>query len=113
VADVTLDSKKDAEVVVEVEAGSVVFGNGTQYKTGLLISDLEAGTTVPFTPAAPAGTMSLAPWTTESYSFVYTVKAADLAAHAGNLCRVYAYLLVGLADFDATFVESPLFLILP
>jgi NAD dependent epimerase/dehydratase family enzyme len=113
VADVTLDSGSDAAVVVEVEAGSTVFGLGAQYSSGLVIKDLTNGTNIPFTPASVSGTLTAAPWSNQAQSFTYTITAADLAAHKGSICQIYAYLLVGVKDFDASFVESPLFLILP
>jgi hypothetical protein len=113
VADFTLSSAKDGEVVVELEAGDTVFTSGAHYETGLVIKDLVTGATIPATPAPVSGGMDTAPWTTRSESFVYTISAADLAAHAGNLCQIYTYLLVGKHHFDASFAESPLFLILP
>jgi hypothetical protein len=51
VADVTLDSTADFEVVVEAEAGSAIFGTGAQFRTGLLIKDIIDNTNIPFTPA--------------------------------------------------------------
>ena len=51
----------------------------------------------------------MAPWS----AFVYTINAADLVPHEGNFCRVYAYLLIGTSNYDASFVESPLFVALP
>jgi hypothetical protein len=113
IADVTLDSGSDAEIVVEVEAGSAVFGAGAQYSTGLVVKDLTNGNNIPFNPAPVSGTLSVAPWDAQADSFTYTITAADLAAHKDSLCQVYAYLLVGVKNFDASFVESPLFLILP
>lgn len=113
IADVTLDSGTDAEVVVEVEAGSTVFGVGAQYSTGLVIKDLANGTNIPFTPPSVSGTLTAAPWSNQAQSFTYTIAAADLAAHKGSVCQVYGYLLVGVTNFDASFAESPLFLILP
>lgn len=113
VADTTLDSSKDANVVVEVEAGSAVFSAAAKYQTGLVVKDLVDGTLIPFSPPPVSGALSTAPWTTQDAEFVYTITAADLGPHKGHLCQVYAYLLIGVTDFDASFVESPMFLILP
>jgi hypothetical protein len=113
IEDLTLDSAANAEVVVEVEAGQTIFDTGARYKTGLVIKDLETGGSIPFSPAPVSGSLTDPPWDTQADSFTYTIQAGDLAGHAGNLCRVYAYLLVGVKDFDASFAESPVFLILP
>jgi hypothetical protein len=113
IEDLTLDSSTNAEVVVEVESGRTIFEAGARYKTGLVIKDLETGGSIPFGPAAASGSLTDPPWDTQADSFTYTIQAGDLAGHAGNLCRVYAYLLVGVKDFDASFAESPVFLVLP
>ncbi len=75
--------------------------------------DLETGGSLPFSPAPASGSLTDPPWDTQADSFAYTIAAGDLAGHAENLCRVYAYLLVGVKDFDASFAESPVFLVLP
>jgi hypothetical protein len=113
IEDLTLNSAANAEVVVEVEAGRTIFDTGARYRTGLVIKDLETGGSVPFSPAPASGSLTDPPWDTQADSFTYTIAAGDLAGHAGNLCRVYAYLLVGVKDFDASFAESPVFLVLP
>ena len=113
IADFVLDATKPAEVVVEVQAGTTVFTSGAKYKTGFLVKDLETGTSIPFNPAPVSGSLDSAPWSAASEAFVYTMTPAALAPHAGHLCRIYAYLLVGAADYDASFVESDLFLIEP
>jgi hypothetical protein len=113
IADFVLDATKPAEVVVEVEAGTTVFTLGAKYTTGLMIKDLETGASIAFAPPAVSGTLNSAPWSAPSEAFVYGVTPASLAPHAGHLCRVYAYLLIGTTDFDASFVESDLFLIEP
>ncbi len=113
IADFVLDATKPAEVVVEVEAGATVFSLGAKYTTGLMIKDLETGTSIAFAPAPVSGTLNSAPWSTPSEAFVYHVTPASLAAHKGHLCRVYAYLLIGTANFDASFVESEVFLVEP
>ena len=113
IADFVLDATKPAEVVVEVEAGATVFGTGAKYRTGFMVKDLETGTTIAFSPAPAVGAFGSPPWGTPSEALVYTMTPAALGPHAGHLCRVYAYLLVGIANYDASFVESDLFLIEP
>src|SRR5689334_22892691 len=106
IEDLTLDSAANAEVVVEVEAGQTIFETGARYETGLVIKDLETGGSIPFSPVPVSGSLTDPPWDTQADSFTYTIQAGDLAGHAGNLCRVYAYLLVGVKDFDASFAEA-------
>jgi len=118
IADNTLDPSSDAVVVVDVEAGSTVLGSGAKWQLGIVVKDLVAGTVIPFTlTPTPAinGSLSSAPWTTQSERFHYTIPAANLTAHKGNLCQIYGYLLIGTgaANYDATFVESTPFLVLP
>lgn len=113
IADFVLDATKPAEVVVEVEAGATVFSLGAKFTTGFMVKDLETGASIGYTPPAVSGTLSFPPWTSPSEAFVYTISPAALAPHQGHLCRVYAYLLVGVAQYDASFVESELFLIEP
>jgi hypothetical protein len=113
IADFVLDATKPAEVVVEVEAGTTVFSTGAKYRTGFMVKDLETGASIAFAPAPAAGALGSPPWSTPSEAFVYLMNPAALAPHAGHLCRVYAYLLVGIGPYDASFVESELFLIEP
>ncbi|HUN36189.1 MAG TPA: hypothetical protein VMU95_29680 [Trebonia sp.] len=114
----TLDPSADAVVVVDVEAGGTVLGNGAQWQLGIVVKDLTADSVIPFTltpTTAVSGSLSSAPWTTQSERFHYTIPAANLATHKGSLCQVYAYLLIGTnaANYDASFVESQPFLVLP
>jgi hypothetical protein len=118
VADNTLDPGVDAEVVVEVEAGSAVFFSGAHWQLGVTVKDLDGGV-IPFT-LAPTTVLSgnlntPPPWGNQAETFTYTIKSPDLTLHKGHLCRVYGYLLIGTtpASYDATFVESTPFLILP
>ena len=111
IADVTLSSGDDFEVVVEVEAGTAVFNQGAQYKTDIVIRDLSANNNIPRGPAGIAGALGSAPWDAQAKQLVFTVKAADLAGREGDLCEVYAYLLEGNKDPDASFLVSQPFLV--
>jgi hypothetical protein len=117
VADNTLDPSVNAEVVVEVEAGSAIFGTGGAWQVGVHVRDLDGGnigTTLTPTPTM-SGHLGTAPWSAQRAILRYTVPAGNLTAHKGHLGRVHAYLLVGTnaANYDATFVESEPFLVLP
>ena len=58
---------------------------------------------------------SRAPWAAETETFTYKIPKANLAPAKGHLCQVYAYLLIGInaAHYEASFVQSSLFLVLP
>jgi hypothetical protein len=113
ISDTTLDPSKDAEVVVEVEAGGTVYGVQGKYSTGLFVKDLIDGTLIPFTPAPAKGALGDPPWTPQATQITYTIKAADLANHKDHLCQVDAYVLIGgMPPFDPSFAVSPTFLIL-
>ena len=60
------------------------------------------------------------PWGILAFSFLINLAISGLLPspqgdYTGGLFTVYAYLLIGTnaANYDASFVESPLFLILP
>lgn len=118
--DNTLDPSKDAELVIVVEAGSAVIGTGGQWQVGIVVKDVVSGAVIPFVLAPTPvdnGHLGSAPWpaATPQATFRYTIASADLALHKGHLCRIYAYLLIGInaANYDASFVESEYFLVLP
>ena len=118
VADDTLDPSADANIVVEVEAGSAVFGVGGQWQLGITVKDLDDGTTIPFTltpTTATSGSLNSAPWSNQQETFTYTLPAANLGTHKGHLCQVHGYLLIGTspANYDASFLSSDPFLVLP
>jgi hypothetical protein len=118
VADNTLDPTADAVVVIDLEAGGAVFGTGAQWQLGLVVKDLVTNSVIPFTTTpttAVSGNLGTAPWTSQSETFVYTLPAGNLGPHKGNLCQIYAYLLIGInaANYDASFVVSEPFLVLP
>jgi hypothetical protein len=119
VSDVTLDPNRNAEIVVEVEAGLTVFNLGAHWRLGLHVRDLDGGG-IPFalTPTTSLGGHMKDPgdpWDKPAKNFRYTIDKSELAGHEGHLCRIHAYLLVGTGpgNYDATFVESEPFLILP
>lgn len=117
VAHDTLDPSLDAEVIIDVEAGSAIFGTGAQWQVGVHVRDLDGGNIG--TTLTPTTTMSghfgTAPWTNQRAILRYTIPAGNLTTHKGHLGRVHAYLLIGTnpANYDATFVESEPFLVLP
>jgi hypothetical protein len=116
--DNTLDPSKDAEVTVQVEAGAAAIGSGMAWQLGVVVKDLVDGGTIPFVlspTTKDSGSLGLAPWTAETETFTYKVPKANLAPAKGHLCQVYDYLLIGInpAHYEASFVESPLFLVLP
>jgi hypothetical protein len=117
VADNTLDPNFDGKIVVDLEAGFAIFGTGAKWQLGVVVKDLEDGT-IPFTltpTTAVSGNLDSPPWSSHSETFEYTIPAADLSTHKGHLCQIYAYLLVGTnaQNYDASFVESYPFLVLP
>jgi hypothetical protein len=116
--DNTLDPGKDAEVLVEVEAGGAALGSGKKWHLGIVVKDLVDGGTIPFVFAPTPvdnGSLGLAPWTKRTETFAYKIPKAGLAPAKGHLCQVYAYLLIGInaANYETSFVESSLFLVLP
>jgi hypothetical protein len=118
IADNTLDPNVDAQVVVELESGSAVTFSGAQWQLGIVVKDLVNDGIIPFklSPTTQVtGNLGTPNWPTQSEQFVYTLQAGDLVLHKGNLCQIYAYLLIGVnaANYDASFVESEPFLVLP
>jgi hypothetical protein len=116
IADFTIDSGKDAEVVVDVEAGLAALGGGGQWQLGIVIKDLVNGNVIAFTTPPPVnGNLGAAPWSAQDETFAWTVPSANLTGSKGDLCQVYAYLLVGngLTPYYASYAESPVFLVLP
>lgn len=114
IADVTFPVVDDFEVVVEVEAGSAIFGGGTQYETGIVLRDKTAGSVIPTTPAGfgPEGMDGAgANWLNQANQFVYTVAATDLAGRENHICEVLAFLKVRVTDPDVSFATSPYFII--
>lgn len=120
VADVTLDPGKDAQVIMEVEAGEADWRTGARFEAGLSIVELDGVTpfTDPETTADPSdhyapyhGSMTESPWTSQDQSFIYTIRKDQLAAHDGHTCKAYGHLLVGAVDRETYLVESPPFLV--
>jgi hypothetical protein len=116
VADVTFPHNADFQVVVDVEAGTTIFGGGTKYQTGIYVRDLSNFTAIPAAPVPPTVTtqddMGAASWPNTRHQFVYKVAAADLgAARENHCCEVLAFLRVRVSDPDVTFATSPTFII--
>ncbi|MDX1522733.1 MAG: hypothetical protein R3264_13985 [Anaerolineae bacterium] len=126
IADVTFPVADDFEVVVEVEAGSAIFGGGTQYETGIVVRDKMAGDTIQATPqlasgaGVPANPAGFGPegmagagteWLSQANQFVYKVEAAALGGRENHICEVMAFLKVRVTDPDVSFAISPHFII--
>lgn len=113
VADDTIDSGSNAEVVIEAEAGSALFSLQAQYHIGLFVLDLITGQQINFTTPLDAGQLGKPRWVNPASQFTYSITSAELTQHKGHLCRAHAYVLIGGSQFDASFAESPVFLVLP
>ncbi|MEU4513623.1 hypothetical protein AB0G05_29340 [Nonomuraea wenchangensis] len=113
IADVTFDSSADFEVVVETEAGAALFTTGGAFTADIVVRDLTANDNIPYTPGPINDNLGKPPWPAQSNAFVFRVRSADLATRKGHLCEVYAYLLVGISNFDSSFARSRTFLIQP
>ncbi len=119
-AESALPFDKDFEVVVEVEAGSAVFGGGTEYAVSLIVRDLQTATNFP-TPTPQTGFlepgigvsdhMQTGQWTTQSQQFVYKVTAPG-STFENHMCDILASLRAGHSNPDVEFAESPLFIII-
>ncbi len=105
------------EIVVEVEAGSAIFGTGAQFAAGVVVRDLSDCTCLP-APAAGANTpnigvsdnMSGANWNTQVARFLYTV-AAPGPTKENHIWEVLAFLRVNVVNPDMSFCRSDLFII--
>ncbi|SEE74075.1 hypothetical protein SAMN05216489_08103 [Streptomyces sp. 3213] len=114
IADVTFEATGEIEVVLEAECGSTLLGGGGKYQAEIIVRDITANTNIPFKTAGPTkGSFMDANWPQEDQKFVYHVEPSALKGRGGHLCQVYAYLLVGLRNFDADFKTGELFLIEP
>lgn len=103
----------DLEIVVELEAGSTIYGGGTQYETGVVVRDLSKNEVIPTDPAS-YGPEAMGPsgeWDPQKDEFVYTVKAGDIAGRANNVCEAIAWLKARVADQDVSFATSPRFIL--
>ena len=91
VADNTLDPSLNAEVVVEVEAGSAIFGTGGQWQVGVHVRDLDGGNIG--TTLTPTTTMSGQPRDravdgAAGDPQVHDSGKGNLTTHKGHLGRV-------------------------
>ena len=92
---------------------------GAHWQIGVHVHDLDGGT-IPFV-LSPTHTLHGHmdepgdPWDHPAKIFRYTIEKATLGSTRATWAACYAYLLVGTgpANYDATFVESEPFLILP
>ena len=125
VEDQTFAISADFEVVVEVEAGSTIFGNLATYGIGVAVIDYSFDATAiqnitPNTGVPPnafvgfqgPSAMGSPPWATQAAQIVFTVHAADLAGRVDHMCQAYAVLRAGGgAEPQVSFATSPFFLL--
>jgi hypothetical protein len=108
------------EVVMEVEAGSALFGSGAQYAVGIVVRDLSDFSILP-KPAPTPGThtpvidandnLHGANWDRQADQFVYTVPAASLAGRQNHILEILGYLRVNVVNPDMSFTKSEPFII--
>ncbi|WP_406356283.1 hypothetical protein [Streptomyces sp. NBC_00658] len=114
IADVTLESTSEFEVILEAECGTALFGVAGKYQAEIVVRDITANNNIPFKVAGPtSGAFGDATWPQEDQQFVYHVEPSALKGRGGHLCQVYAYLIVGARNFDTSIRVSPMFLIEP
>lgn len=104
----------DITVVVDVEAGSTIFGGGTRYLSGICVRDLNNNDTiqVEMTPnSGSPGSMGDGDWPEQSHQFQYTIPSTSLAGRENHCCKVEAFLKARDADPNVSFAESPMFLL--
>lgn len=113
VADSSIQVAGGLEVVVEAEAGTTVFGGGTQFLTNIVIKDLTDGTNIAAVPGVGFGpaAMDTAAWPAVDHQFVYNVPAATLAGRQNHVCEVLAFLKAGITNPDVEFASSELFIL--
>ncbi|MEV6170992.1 hypothetical protein AB0L99_22505 [Streptomyces sp. NPDC051954] len=119
IADLTLDPTKDAEIVVEAEAGDTLHQTGGKYSVTLVVRDISDGTAIPATVAgAPQpnevkGSFTDANWPNLAAGFDFVISSATLQNHRGHLAQAYGSVLYGTGKPGVTFAVSQPFQILP
>ncbi|MEV5841442.1 hypothetical protein ACGF3G_13740 [Streptomyces sp. NPDC048179] len=119
IADVTLAPGSDALVVLEAEAGFILFDGHGDYLVTLVVRDLSDGTLIPATvpgvatPNKVAGRFADATWSDLAASFKFVVTGTELAKRKGHLVQAYGSVVYGHQHPGATLAESPLFMIQP
>ena len=101
---------KDFQIVVDIEAGSTIFGGGAQYVTGVVLKDLFDNTLIfkGNIPTFATGYMGDTYWPKPKHSMRYTVPAIALTGRDDHFCRIYAFLRVRVTDQDVSFGTSDL-----
>ena len=100
------------EIVVEVRAGSTIYGQGVRYEIGAFLRDLTANADIPTDPLTGyVGHMMDANWSNPAMQFVYTVRADDLSGKENHICQVYAFLKAGMVHANISLASSPLFML--
>jgi|GEM_PF-2103233 len=118
---VVLPITDDFDIIVEVEAGSAIFGSGTDFEVGVVVVDINAFNLIPTKNPAPAG-YQVSPfnsdldgpgsdWPTQKHSFKFQVANAVLVGRQNHMGIVYAYLKARHTDPDVSFGISVPFLL--
>ncbi|MHC3468260.1 hypothetical protein ACYF6T_06075 [Streptomyces sp. 7R007] len=119
IADLTLDPKSNAEIVLEAEAGRTLHQNAGKYLVSLVVRDLSDGTAIPAQvagapqPGVVEGFFTDPNWKDYPARFTFVVTSADLKNHRGHLVQAYGSVLYGTGDPGATLSISQPFQILP
>ncbi|MDX6348084.1 MAG: hypothetical protein QOF84_2874 [Streptomyces sp.] len=117
IADVTLDSHTDAEIVIDAEAGGTLHQNQGAYCVTLVVRDLTDGSIIPakVQGATKAGEVeghfADQHWMNPAANFSFTVSKAELAKRKGHLAEAYGAVSYGSQTPGATLALSQPFLI--
>jgi hypothetical protein len=119
IADFTLDPGKNAEIVLEAEAGDTLHDQGGNYLITLVVRDLSDGTLIPATvqtvttPNKVTGNFGDQNWQHLGVQFSFLVSATELSHRKGHLVEAYGSVVYGHHKPGATTATSPLFMIQP
>ncbi|WP_460068705.1 hypothetical protein [Streptomyces sp. YKOK-I1] len=114
IADVTLSPGSDAEIQLEAEAGSALFGTQGAYTVTLVVRDISDGTVIPTVgPSVLKGHFQETDWSKLDAVFTFVLDKGVLDAHKGHLARAYGSVVYGSGLGGGTFAVSPYFQILP
>lgn len=102
--------KNNFEVVVELEAGSAIFGGGTQYVTGIVVRDLTKNETIfkSTTPPSIPGQMGDNFWPSAKHPISYIIHSNYLTNRQDHFFSILAFLRARVSDPDVSFAKSEL-----